>query len=169
MQASTAVPKIKRGDKGLQPTIALVLVALLVGLLTIYRWWHGSKAGTAWAAHLGQAVLCGGLVWLLNLSLGWGRVHELDAILSGLGVLLCAGLGLGLLSALALYFENCRALLGLLLPDSHSKIRSNQTPPAPAPKFAALPLPNKATRLDWCPECNRWHSAQTNHKHNLVG
>ncbi len=168
----------------MNPTIALVLVILLVGLLSLYRWYcSSSQPVRLWFAlplHLAQSVICGLFIWLLNLLTGWGPVRALDSILSGLGVLTFTGLALGFLSPFALYFQEWRGLFAFLLdfqPPQHtrrnlhprsvsSNIKSSRSHSQPV----ALPLPGNSPRLDWCPECARWHSAQANHEHsNLAG
>lgn len=164
----------------MHPTIALVLVTLLVSSITLYRWWRPAAGHLFWQLllHLGHSFLCGLLIWTLSILMGWGPVHEIDSMLAGLGVLTTVGLGLGILSALALYFEEWRGLLGLFLPGQNRrparhlrrKTRNFSVSTDSYMKesqLAALPLP---ARLDWCPECNRWHSAQANHEHsNLAG
>jgi hypothetical protein len=153
------------------PTVAFVLVVLFVGLLTFYRKFRLKVRRSRWqiVLHLGQSGLIGLLVWLLNVLTGWGPVHTLDAMLAGLGVLVSAGLGLGLFSALVLYFEEGWALLWQLLPERKMRPRHRKSE-VHSTKWVALPLPDKSNRLDWCPECLRWHSAQANHKHsNLAG
>jgi hypothetical protein len=153
------------------PTVAFVLVVLFVGLLTFYRRLRLKVRRRGWqfALHLGQSGLSGLLVWLLNVLTGWGPVHTLDAMLAGLGVLVSAGLGLGLFSALVLYFEGWWALLWQLLPEREVRPRHRRSG-VYASRSVALPLPDNSNRLDWCPECLRWHSAQVKHKHsNLAG
>lgn len=152
-------------------------------LTSSHRDWTYSHPRSEWqrmALHLGQSALCGLLVWVINLLGGWGPVREVDAIFSGLGVLVCAGLGFGLLSLVGLYLEEVLGLFGWLLPEKVSARTRPRRKARPQPKrdssspnkleVAALPHPGKAGRLDWCPECLRWHSAQANHEHsNLAG
>ncbi|NWJ97365.1 MAG: hypothetical protein HXX20_16400 [Chloroflexi bacterium] len=156
------------------PIVALILVVLLVGSLAFYRRFRltGWQIGKQFAVHLGQSGLAGLLVWLLNVLTGWGPVHTLDSLLAGLGVLVSAGLGLGLVSGLALYFEEGWTLLWHKLPNRGLRSRRRRFKARPTVPFrtVALPLPDKSNRLDWCPECLRWHSAEVNHKHsNLAG
>jgi hypothetical protein len=162
----------------MHPTIALVLVTLLVSLITFYRWWQPVEGGLLgrFVKHLWQAELGALAVWLVSLLMGWGPVRQLDSILAGLGVLVTVGLALGFVSALLLYFEEARAVLALALPANRRRARrprpnyyptSRQWNSAPTRDEAiALPLPAKTNRLDWCPECARWHSAQSHHEHS---
>lgn len=158
----------------MSPILAVVLVVGLVGLLTLFRWWQpGLQARPL--RHISQAGLCGGIVWLANLLIfGWGPVREVDAVLGGLGVLASVGLTLGFFSTLALYFEEFKGIMALFItgqPVPRTRARTNyvryRTSPRKLPTVA-LPVPNASARLDWCAECERWHSVQEKHEHNLV-
>ncbi len=163
----------------MNPIFALLLVVLLISLLSVYRYFCPEARGglKSFARHLAFSVSISLAVWMFNLLTGWGPVRELDSVLAGLGVLFTAGLLVGFVSGLILHLDECKAAFAFFWPNQapSPRLRPRFENEAATPTYfsrkknLALPRPAKNNRLDWCEECERWHSAQTNHEHNLVG
>ncbi len=155
----------------MSPVLAVSLVFALVLIISLYTFYSNHhRVSRLILRHFGLSGLAGPLVWLFNFFIGWGAVRTEDALLRGFAVLFIVGLGAGLATALALFFEQWWLMLLNFLTNSAA---TSAPEPAPAPKIrlkkrkTPLPAPNEANHLVWCADCLHWSPATTVHQHSF--
>jgi|GEM_PF-1749731 len=157
----------------MSPLLAVTLVfglVLIISLCTFYA--DRQKVSGLALRHFGLSGLAGPWVWLFNLFIGWGAVRTDDALLRGFAVLFMVGIGAGLATALALFFEQWwAALLNFLTNSVASPVTETAQPTAPKIRLkkrkTRLPAPNEANHLVWCADCRHWSPATAVHEHSF--